>query len=128
MKTLEHVLTDVECVAADKDLKFELETKLKDGTGARVSIRYVKSQNNIMYTHMLINGISNSPKGLADIIEEEVILEITTQHVTNGRKEFMWHADWTWNKHLVDDKSKKKSAIKSAILDITHALNDRRAR
>ena len=59
MKDLEHALADVECVAAEKDLKYELETKLKDGTGARVSIRYVKPQNNIMYTHMLINGISN---------------------------------------------------------------------
>ena len=126
MKTLEQVLADVESVADDKDLKFELESKFKDGTRARVLIRYVKPQNNIMYTHMLISGISNSPKGLANIIEEEVILEINKQKVTDMREEYMWHADWIWNKHLTYDKSKKKSVIKSAILDITHALKDRR--
>ena len=112
MKTLEQVLADVESVADDKDLKFELESKFKDGTRARVLIRYVKPQNNIMYTHMLISGISNSPKGLADVIEEEVILEINKQQDADTREEYMWHADWIWNKHLTYDKSKKKSIIK----------------
>ena len=117
VKPLADVLSDIKAVAKHNDLKYQLETKFKDGTSARVIIRYVKPFNDIIYTHMLIGGISNSPKGLADVIEEEVILEITK--FGEG-----WKVNWSWIKHLVEENHKEKSVINSAVLDIEDALKD----
>ena len=115
MNTLEQVLADIESVAKKKDLKYHLDAKFEDSSGARVIIRWVKPFNNIIYTHMLMGDISNSPKGLADVIEEEVVIEITT----DGDK---WADKWNWIKHLTEDKHKEKSVINSAVLDIEDAL------
>ena len=115
MKAIAEILADIKEVADNKGLKYQLETKFKNGISARVIIRYVKPFNDIIYTHMLIGGISNSPKGLADVIEEEVILEITK--FGEG-----WKANWSWIKHLAEENHKEKSVINSAVLDIEDAL------
>ena len=115
VKTLADVLSDIKAVANHNDLKYQLETKFKDGTGARVIIRYVKPFNGIIYTHMLMGDISNSPKGLADVIEEEVVIEITT----DGDK---WAGEWNWTKHLTKKETDKVSVLRSSILEIQDAL------
>ena len=113
MQALEHVLTDIEAIAENKDLRYQLESTFKDSSAARVIIRYIKSQNSILYSHMLISG--NIPKGLANVVEEEVLLEIS-------KASDKWKANWHWIKHLTEDKHKEKSIINSAILDIEDAL------
>ena len=115
MKTLEQVLADVESVVKKKDLKYHLDAKFEDSSGARVIIRWVKPFNNIIYTHMLMGGISNSPKGLAEVIEEEVVIEITTD-------DDKWADEWNWTKHLTDKETNKESVLRSSILDIQDAL------
>ena len=117
MKTLEQVLADIESIAKKKDLKYHLDTKFEDSTGARVIIRWVKPFNNIIYTHLLIGGISNSPKGLAEVIEEEVVIEITI----DGDK---WADKWNWTKHLTNKETNKESVLRSSILEIQDALRD----
>ncbi len=115
MNTLEQVLADVESVVKKKDLKYHLDAKFEDSSGARVIIRWVKPFNNIIYTHMLMGGISNSPKGLAEVIEEEVVIEITTD-------DDKWADEWNWTKHLTDKETNKESVLRSSILEIQDAL------
>jgi hypothetical protein len=115
MKPLEQVLSDIESVAKKKDLKYHLDAKFEDSSGARVIIRWVKPFNNIIYTHMLMAGISNSPKGLAEVIEEEVVISITT----DGDK---WADEWNWTKHPTKKEANKESLLRSSILEIQDAL------
>ena len=117
MKTLEQVLADIESITKKKDLKYHLDTKFEDSTGARVIIRWIKPFNNIIYTHLLIGGISNSPKGLVEVIEEEVVISITT----DGDK---WADKWNWTKHLTNKETNKESVLRSSILEIQDALRD----
>jgi hypothetical protein len=115
MKPLEQVLADIESIAKKKDLKYHLDAKFEDSSGARVIIRWVKPFNNIIYTHMLIAGISNSPKGLAEVIEEEVVISITT----DGDK---WADEWNWTKYPTKKEANKESLLRSSILEIQDAL------
>jgi hypothetical protein len=115
MKPLEQVLADIESIAKKKDLRYHLDAKFEDSSGARVIIRWVKPFNNIIYTHMLMSGISNSPKGLAEVIEEEVVISITL----DGDK---WADEWNWTKHLTKKEPNKESLLRSSILEIQDAL------
>jgi len=113
VKALADVLRDIKAVAKTKDLKFHTENIVNDKSGARVRIMYVKPQNNILYATMMLPG--DTPIGVKSVIEEEVVLEIT-----KVSKE--WKANWSWIKHLTEDKHKEKSVINSAVLDIEVAL------